>query len=131
MTTESIVRQAVEAYDAADMERVAALVAENVHYHINAAPDCGPYVADCQCKADFFGAVGEILADWDIDSYKIADMIVSGDRAAVQIAIEMTSKHTGKQRTAALALFVTVKDGQLSEIIEYHDTKMVATARDG
>ena len=130
MTTESTVRQAVEAYDAGDLEQVAALIAEDVHYKINSVPDCGPYLADCHCKTDFFDAVGNIRADWEIDSYKIADMIVQGDRAAVQIAIEMTSKHTGTPRSNGLALFLTVRDGQLSEIIEYHDTKLVATARE-
>lgn len=131
MTTEAVVRQAIEAYDARNMERVADLVAEDVHYKISAAPDCGPYLADCHCKADFFEAVGKIRADWEIASYKIADMIVQGDRAAVQIAIEMTSRHTGVKRANGLALFATVREGQITEIIEYHDTKMVATAREG
>lgn len=131
MTTEETIRAAVEAYDRGNSDRVAELVSSDVCYTINSHPDLGPYRADCRTRAEFFDAVSKIQADWNIDSYKIDDLIVNGNRGAAQIALTITSKHTGRSMDTRLALFLTVKDGQLSAIHEYHDTANAATARVG
>lgn len=131
MDTETTIRSAIEAYDAKDMDRVAELVSDNVCYRINSQAATGPYRADCHDKEAFFAAVGEILADWNIVHYRIADLIVSGNRGAAQIDLRIASLHIDHGFDARLALFLTVEDGQLSEIVEYHDTWAVSTARSG
>lgn len=129
MTTEDIIRAAVEAYDRGDSAAVAGFLAQDLHYTINANPEIGPYFADTRSTDQFFDAVASIRADWSIDSYKIADLIVSGDRGAAQIAVTITSRHTGRKVDSRLALFMKVRDGQLTEIHEYHDTANQASSR--
>lgn len=131
MTTESTIRSAVEAYDRGDFETVSSLLSDTVCYTINAHPDHGPYRADCHSKAAFFDAVGPILSDWRMDSYKITDLVTSGSRGAARIAVAATSNHTGRTLQSGLALFFTVEDGLITAIHEYHDTAAVATARAG
>jgi ketosteroid isomerase-like protein len=131
MNTEAIVTEMVAAYDARDLERVSAILADDLCYRINAGAQTGPYHADCQCKADFFTAIGQITADWDITSYQAGDMIVSGNRAAVQIDLTASSRHCAHHVTSRLALFLTVADGKVTEIIEYHDTALIGTAAAG
>ena len=57
------------------------------------------------------------------------DLVVDGLRGAPQIAISMKSKHSGRVVNGRLALFFKVEDGVLTEIDEYHDTRMVGMAR--
>ena len=129
MNTETTVRQAIEAYDRQDLDQVAAMLAEDLCYTINARAETGPYIADCHSKSEFFDAVGKILDDWEIGSYKIADLVVSGDRAAAQINILMISRHTGKSIESRLALFMQTRDGKLTRIDEYHDTIAAGSSR--
>ncbi len=73
-----------------------------------------------------------ILNDWDVSSYTLADLIMSENRGAAQIDIKMTSLHDPKHvYNGRLALFLTVEDGQVSELQEYHDTAAASTARTG
>ena len=132
MDTETTIRAVVKAYDAKDMDKVASFLADSICYKINSSGHTGPYTADCRSKEAFFVAVQAILDDWDICSYKLADLIVSGNRGAAQIAVEMVSLHDPKHSYAGrLALFLTVENGQVSELHEYHDTAAAGTARTG
>lgn len=129
MGTEATIRAVIKAYHKQDLEGVASLVSEHVCYRINAHSECGPYHADCHSREAFFEAVAPIRADWDIKRYELGDLIVSGTRGAAQIDIEMASRHSDDVFVGRLALFLTVKDGQVSEIVEYHDTAAAGTLR--
>ena len=129
MSTEDTIRQAIDAYDRGDADTVAALLDEEICYTINSNPDLGPYHANCHRKSEFFEAVGAIQADWNIDSYKLADLIVSGNRGAAQIQVQITSRHSKRTLLTRLALFMTVDGGRITEIHEYHDTANASTAR--
>ena len=129
MTTAETIRTAVEAYDRGDIETLSALLHDRICYTINADPEIGPYRANCHTKQEFFDAVGTIQADWNIDSYRIADLIVKGNRGAAQIRLQMTSQLTGRTKLSGLALFVTAEDGLMTEIHEYNGTALAGTAR--
>lgn len=129
MSTKDTIRQAIEAYDRGDADTVAALLHEDICYTINSDPALGPYHANCHSKAEFFEAVGAIQADWNVDSYKLGDLFVSGNRGAAQIQLQMTSRHSGRTLQSRLALFMTVEGGKLTEIHEYQETANTSTAR--
>ncbi|KRS13537.1 hypothetical protein XM53_06715 [Roseovarius atlanticus] len=126
MQTQDVIEQAVEAYAGGDAAALDALLTEDLRYRINGQPDCGKYTRDVAGKAAFYDAVGEILAWWEITGYRIVDLIVSGERAAAQVAHHAMHKETGRQFDTKLALFFAVKDGQITEIAEYHDTAALA-----
>lgn len=130
METETVIRSVVTAYSTGDFDAVSALLADDLRYRINADAATGPYHADCDCKADFFEAVQVILDEWNVVSYTLADLIVSGDRGAAQIAIEMKSRHrTDHIYEGRLALFFRIACGQVAELVEYHDTAAAGMAR--
>ncbi|WP_422038363.1 nuclear transport factor 2 family protein [Roseibium sp.] len=129
MTTEEVVRTAIECYNRGDAETVSSLLHDDIRYRIHADVETGPYCADCTGKNAFWNTIGQIQADWQIDEYRLTDIIVSGDRAATQISVKMTSRHTGVSRETELALFFTVKDDRVVELHEYHDTAAAARAR--
>ena len=129
MTTEEVVRKAIEAYHNGDADAVSGFIHADIRYCIHADTETGPYHADCLGLEAFWQAVGKIQADWVIDSYQLADLIVNGDRAATQIDLAITSRHTGTPRKSELALFWTIKNGQVVELHEYHDTAAAARSR--
>ncbi|WP_420414005.1 nuclear transport factor 2 family protein [Roseibium sp.] len=122
MTTEEIVRKAILSYNSGDADTISALLHDDVRYCIHANAETGPYCADCSGKNAFWETISRIQADWNIDEYRLTDIIVSGERAATQISLTITSRHTGVSRETELALFWTVKDGCIVELHEYHDT---------
>ena len=122
MDTEGTIRAAVAAFSEGDDAEFDALLSDDLHYSINAQPGVGPFCAEVDCKPAFYEAMGRILAEWEIRDYRIIDLIVSGNRGAAQIAYTAL-RHSGEaQFEARLALFLTVEDGKLTEIHEYHDT---------
>ncbi|WP_420332599.1 nuclear transport factor 2 family protein [Roseibium sp.] len=129
MTTEEVVRNAIECYNRGDAETVSSLLHDDIRYCIHADAETGPYQADCAGIGAFWQAIERIQADWQIDEYRLTDIIVSGDRAAAQIGVKMTSRYTGVSRETELALFFTVKDDRIVELHEYHDTAAAARAR--
>ncbi|WP_428514266.1 nuclear transport factor 2 family protein [Roseovarius sp.] len=126
MQTQDVIEKAVEAYAGGDTAALDALLAEDLRYRINGQPDCGKFTCDVSGKAAFYNTVGEILARWEITGYRMVDLIVSGERAAAQVAHGATHKGTGRQFDTRLALFFAVRDGQITEIVEYHDTAALA-----
>lgn len=129
MTTETIVRAAIDAYDNGDAETVSMMLHDDIRYCIHADEALGPYQTDCRGKVAFWEAVGKIQVDWEIVSYRLADLIVSGDRAASQIDLEIKSRHSGVSRETELALFWKIKDDRICELHEYHDTAAVSRAK--
>ena len=86
MQTQEVIEKAVEAYAGGDTAALDALLDEDLRYRINGQPDCGKFTCDVTGKAAFYDAVGGILARWEITGYQIVDLIVSGERAAAQVA---------------------------------------------
>ncbi len=128
-TTEEVVRKAIQSYKSGDAETVSSLLHDEIRYCIHANAETGPYCADCCGTNAFWETIGRIQADWSIDDYRLTDIIVSGERAATQIGVTITSRHTGATRETELALFWTVKDGCVVELHEYHDTAAAARAK--
>ncbi|WP_420557666.1 nuclear transport factor 2 family protein [Roseovarius sp.] len=126
MQTQEVIEKAVEAYAGGDTAALDALLDEDLRYRINGQPDCGKFTCDVTGKAAFYDAVGGILARWEITGYQIVDLIVSGERAAAQVAHGATHKETGRQFETRLALFLAVRDGRITEIVEYHDSAALA-----
>ncbi len=126
MRTQDVIEKAVEAYAGANTAAMDALLAEDLCYRINGQPDCGTFTCDVTGKPAFYDAVGAILERWEITGYRIVDLIVSGERAAAQVAHHATHNETGRQFDTRLALFFVVTDGQITEIVEYHDTAALA-----
>ncbi len=131
MDTEQTIRTIIAAYDAGQLDRVAELMSDQLCYKINARPESGPYVADCHDKDASLKAIGAIRDDWNIDSFKLADLIVAGNRGAAQIDVTASSRHMDHTVNSNLALFFSVENGLVTHLIEYHDTKAVSTARSG
>lgn len=126
MSTEDTVRNIVRAYNDRDLDAVLALCHDDVHYHQNTRAECAPYRRDCRGKEAMVEALGEIAEHWEFRHFEIADLVVSGDCAASQNRIGLIRKSTGEEVDTMSALFWTVRDGRVAEIVEYYDTGLLA-----
>jgi ketosteroid isomerase-like protein len=129
MDTETVIRKAVAAYAASDIETVLGLCTDDIHYCIQSTPECGPYCADCRGKAAFVDALSKYVEDWTFGAFELEDLILSGNRAATRQRVDFINRRTGAQLQTLNALFWTVEDGKITEILEFQDTATIAAAR--
>lgn len=129
MTTEQIVRDAVAAYASQDMERVLACMTDDIVYTIEASAAHGPYCAACNGKEEFVGVIGQIVGDYAVEKFELADIIVDGNRAATRVNATLRNRNTDTLVVGQSAIFWTVRDGLVSEVREFHDTAQLAAGR--
>lgn len=126
MPTESIVRAVCDAYQSKNIDDLLGLCTDEICYRQYSASDRAPYRADCTGKPAFVAALSDIGRDWDLQSFRIADIVVSGNRAATQCEAQFKRTTTGADMRTRNALFWTVKDGLVTEITEFYDTAGIA-----
>lgn len=130
MTPEQVMRAATDAYERIDAEGVARFIAEDIRYRIHGADGKSPFKCDVKGAHAFWDAVANIHADWEVRQYKMVDLITNGERIAARVNVEVVSHHTGRSHFSQIALIGTVRNGQIAELNEYHDTALLASARD-
>ena len=129
MTTEQIIRDAVFAYASQDIDRVLACLTDDIVYTIEASEPLGPYRANCADKEGFVQVIGQIVGDYVVEKFELADILVDGDRAATRIDVTLRNRITGTLVVGQNAIFWTVRDGLVSEVREFHDTAQLAAGR--
>jgi ketosteroid isomerase-like protein len=55
------------------------------------------------------------------------EIIDGGDKIAAQVEIHLTRKTTGQQLVMRTADFWTIRDGKVTEMVEYYDTALAAS----
>ncbi len=76
----------------------------------------------CHGKPAFVDRLQQLAADWQFDRYEFVDAFSEGDRAASRVALEVTSRRTGKTGVTELGHYWTFRDGKVSKLIEFFDT---------
>jgi ketosteroid isomerase-like protein len=118
--TETVVRAVYDAWRLKDLDRVAALCADNFCHDIHIAPSVHPLGGPAQGKAAI-DRLKRITEQFDFVSYEIAGLIVSGGRAAAQAHLRYIHKPTGESLETTLGHFWTVRNGLVERLDEYHD----------
>ncbi|MEL6234403.1 MAG: nuclear transport factor 2 family protein [Pseudomonadota bacterium] len=128
MNSEDVVRGVIESYKSRDLNDVLSRFSEDVHYSMNAVPGAADYAIDTRSKAEMAQMLTRISEEWTIEAYEITDLIAQADRVATQSRIQYRRRGTERVVTSMLAHFWAVKDGLVTEIVEYHDTLAIRDA---
>lgn len=115
------------AYLAGDMNVVMAAMAEDVRWVSGeepGAPWCGERVGRDGVAA-YFAA---LAAECRILDYRIGQVIVDGDFAAVTATVRARFHRTGMEQEIAKVDVLRLRDGQVAEFREYYDTSAIAVA---
>ena len=133
MTTSSSTREVVfsllEALSSGDADRIAALFADRVDWHVG-GNDQLAWTGSRESKADvaeYFRTLWPALtpgkSTTDLDK-----VIVEGDDAVVLATFHHTAKPTGIAFTTPVAMYVTVESGHISRLHLHEDTWVVSEA---
>ncbi len=126
MTPLEIVENLYKAYAAGDIEGALSYCADDVCFSWVADPELMPYGGGCNCKADFLERLMGLHKDYEYHSYRPLEVFGAGERVAAQIEIELTRRDNGKRFKMLCADFWTVRNGVVTEMVEYYDTAMIA-----
>jgi ketosteroid isomerase-like protein len=124
--TENATRAAVEAlyeaYAARDLDRVAALIHDDIEWIIYGPVQVFPFQGPRRGKAQVLDALGAISKDYALERYVPEIVVVEGERAAVMSDAAFVQRATNRTLSLRLADFLRFRDGRLIEFREFTDT---------
>jgi ketosteroid isomerase-like protein len=124
--TENATRAAVEAlyeaYAARDLDRVAALIHDDIEWIIYGPVQVFPFQGPRRGKAQVLDVLGAIGKDYALERYVPEIIIVEGERAAVMSDAAFVQRATNRTLSMRLADFLRFRDGRLIEFREFTDT---------
>ncbi len=117
--TRATVVELYDAYERRDVDRIAALIHDDIDWVIYAPVSVFPFAGPRQGRAAVLQTLGAIAEEYALQSYKREIMIVDGDRAAVMSDVNFTQRATGRTLRFRVANFLRVRDGRLIEFREF------------
>lgn len=125
--TRARVEELYKAYLAGDMPFVMGALTEDVRWVSGeeaGAPWCGARVGRDGVAA-YFAA---LAAECEILDYRIGQVIVDRDLAAVTATVRARFRRSGIEQELAKVDVLRLRDGQVAEFREYYDTSAIAAA---
>jgi ketosteroid isomerase-like protein len=120
--TRAVVKALYEAYAARDLDRVAALIHDDIEWIIYGPVQVFPFQGPRRGKAQVLDALGAIGKDYALERYVPEIIIVEGERAAVLSDAAFVQRATNRTLSMRLADFLRFRDGRLIEFREFTDT---------
>ncbi len=117
--TRAIVRELYDAYGRRDLERVAALIHDDINWMIYAPVSVFPFAGPRHGRAAVLEALAAIANAFALESYKPEIMIVEGERAAVMSDVSFIQRATNRMLRFRIANFLRWQDGRLIEFREF------------
>jgi ketosteroid isomerase-like protein len=120
--TRAAVKALYEAYAARDLDRVAALIHDDIEWIIYGPVQVFPFQGPRRGKAQVLDVLAAIGKDYALERYVPEIIIVEGDRAAVMSDAAFMQRATKRTLSMRLANFLRFRDGLLVEFREFTDT---------
>jgi ketosteroid isomerase-like protein len=117
--TRAIVRELYDAYGRRDLERVAALIHDDINWMIYAPVSVFPFAGPLHGRAAVLEALAAIANAFALESYKPEIMIVEGERAAVMSDVSFIQRATNRMLRFRIANFLRWQDDRLIEFREF------------
>lgn len=108
-----------------DVEMTLQHVDESVVYALYISETALPFGGETRGKANCRDVLYAILADFDHLKYEPAIVGVKGDVVRARVEIAYRHRQTGGMLTGSKRLLITVKNGLIVRVEEYHDAAMV------
>ena len=115
------------AFARGDVQFILDRVTDDVEW-VTEGPSSIPYAGRLRGKGEvlvFFKAIAETQSDPKLTTDKV---VAQGDTVATAGRYAATVKATGRRADSAIAHFFTVRDGKVSQFLDYFDTAAFADA---
>lgn len=113
--------QAYQAWRTRDLDRVAAVLADDFSHVIMVPATVHPLGGVSQGKAPSLARLRQIVDEFAFDAYEVEGLIAEGDHAAAQVHLRYRHALTGIVLDTTLGHFWTVRQGLVVTLVEYHD----------
>jgi ketosteroid isomerase-like protein len=120
--TRALVSDLYGAYARGDVERITALIHEDVDWIIYGPVQVFPFAGHRRGRKAVLDALGGIAKDYVLERYQPQIIVVDGDRAAVMSDVAFQQRSTSRTVSFQLANFLRFRDGQLIEFREFANT---------
>ena len=122
METREVITEVYDRYSRGDLARTLELVDDNICYRWVAHGDHAQFSGTCDCRDTMMARLEELLGVWQPEKFEPTDLLVDGDRAASRVRIRYHARANGNVLESELAHFWTVRDGKVTELVEFYDT---------
>lgn len=120
--TRAAVKDMYSAYAKGDVGRVALLLHEDIDWIIYGPVSVFPFAGVRHGRAAVLEAMAAIGAAYQLESHKVEQTIIDGDRAAVLADLGFKQRATGRSLRFRVANFLRFDDGRLIEFREFADS---------
>ena len=122
MDTRATIIELHDAYRKGDVERVAAVIHDDVDWIIHGPVRIFPFEGPRRGKQQVMEVLAAIAEQFELKRYDHELLIVEGERAAVLSNTAFEQRSTGRVLSLRLVNFVRVRDGKIIEFREFSDT---------
>ena len=119
---ENILLKAYALRQASDLDAILSLFAPNAIYHVSGSEQASPIASRVFVQAELGIALKQILDNFDLIEYKILDLVIEGNRAAVRWTGKFRFRPTKEILESDIAHFWTIEDGKITALVEFCDT---------
>jgi ketosteroid isomerase-like protein len=125
MGNRDVVISFLTSWIAQDVELTVAHTADDVVYALHISNEALPFGGESHGKERIKGILYAILADFDYRKYEPVILGVRGDVARVQVSFVYHHRRTGEDLVGSKRLVITLRDGLIARVDEYHDAALV------
>ena len=122
MDTRATIIELHDAYRKGDVERVAAVIHDDIDWIIHGPVRIFPFEGPRRGKQQVMEVLAAIAEQFELKRYDHELLIVEGERAAVLSNTAFEQRSTGRVLSLRLVNFVRVQDGKIIEFREFSDT---------
>lgn len=120
--TRAAIKDLYGAYARGDRARVALLIHEDIDWAIYSPVTVFPFAGVRHGRAAVLEALAGIAAVYEMESLKVEQTIIDGDRAAVLADLGFKQRATNRLLRFRVAHFLRFNDGRLIEFREFADS---------
>lgn len=120
--TRALVSDLYDAYARRDLDRVAALIDDDIDWVIYGPVEVFPFAGPRRGKVEVLKALGAIAEHYQLHSYRPELIIVDGDRVAVMSDVSFILRASTRTLRFRVANFLRFRDGRIVEFREFANT---------
>ena len=125
MGSRAVVESLLAYWRVQDVEMAMAHAADNIVYKLFISETALPFAGETRGKANLRNVLYTILTDFDYLQYEPTIVAVEDDVVRVQVQFTYHHRPSGGNLAGSKRMVMTVKDGLITRIDEYHDARMV------
>jgi len=122
----TIVADIFKAYADRNIEGVLERCSDDVCFHWRAQPEHLAFAGTCQSKSEFLNRLQKLDENFVFQNYSPAMILADGNHVASLADITIERKSDGTSLSLQAGQFWTIRDGKVTDLIEFYDTAQMA-----